>query len=391
MWSILKKQASTEKPNTANVRMSQPRLGEIAKAQKNDTEAPGHPVEVLPLEHTTYQVYIPSRGESVPGEETEILAETEGKIHTISPNFEIGSFVKEGEILVQLDQEDLRADVAIAEARVAQAEATLAQEKAQAEQALLNWTDIGYEDEPGDLVLRKPQLKQAEATLKSAQAQVEKEKRELERSIIRSPYHGIVAERIVSLGQKLSRGNIIGRILATSHAEISLPISVSHEVFMPDNIQNIPVSFSNPLISDDSLTWEGFITNREPQVDENTKQLHLRARIQDPYRIKNEGKPLPVGQPVIAQIKGKEIEQVYVVPKKALRGANEIHIATPEKRLKVLTIDPIWTAEDNIIFKADLPEGTHWIKTVLRRGINEMKLEFIEDKAKQETVSKPTS
>lgn len=390
-WDHLRNSEGEKAPKKKEVRkLNKPIPWEVLQKQKKEKRVEGHPVMVRPLEKVDYPVIITSRGVSTAGEETEFSAETEGKVMELSPRFEVGSFIKKGEVLLKLDSTDLRADVTIAEARVAQAEATLVQEKAQAEQARLNWNDIGYKEEPGDLVLRKPQLKQAEAMLNSAIAQVEKAKRLLEKSVIHAPYDGIIAERSVSVGEDVRRGNSLGVIIGTEYLTVSLPIATKEEMFLPETLLKAPVLFKNPLLGEGSPTWRGYIKNREPMVDENTRQLHLRAYIDDPYSLKNpEGTPLPVGQPVSAEITGASLKNVYCVPKTALRQADSIHISNPDKILKRLKIKPLWTDEENIIFRSDDLEGCHWVETVMRSGAIGLKLKHLnaEEVAKDEDKS----
>lgn len=377
-WNELKKPKDVTQPTWENKKYS--------TVEKRDDAIP---VNAFPLLSTTYQTILNSRGETTPGEETELTSETEGQVIYISEQFEIGGFVKKGDVLLKLDSSDLLADVHIAQSRVAQAEATLAQEEARAKQALVNWNEIGYDEDPSDLVLRKPQLKQSEAALKAARAEVEKAERELARAIIRAPYDGIIATKAVSQGQNLSKGRAVGAIIGTSFIEVSLPIAAKDELYLSENIRDIPVTFRNPLRGGNSPEWHGVLTQREPLVDLNTKQLHVRARVLDPYSIQKEGSyQLPVGQPITAKIEGAVIKDVYIVPKSALRGPNSIHIANLELILEELEITPIWTDENSIVFRADLPEGYYCVTSILRINKLGRKLQLIDPEVESSGIEK---
>jgi len=61
----------------------------------------------------------------------------------------------------------------------------------------------------------------------------------------------------------------------------------------------------------------------------------------------------------------KTLEEVYIVPKSALRGPEKIHIMTAEHILAPLQISPITTDSENIVFRADLTEEVYWVESVI--------------------------
>jgi len=338
----------------------------LSKEEKLAQKKQGIPVIAHPLRFQEHQVIITSRGSVEAGEDLELSADTEGTIVNISKDFEVGTIVKKGAILLTIDDADLQDNLIVAKARVAQAEASLAQEVVRAEQALVNWNELGYTEEPSDLVLRKPQLRQEQANLEAAIAQVELAKRQLERVKLIAPFDGIVAERSVSLGERVSRGRSIGHLISTEYSKISLQVSSADQRFLSSQLKGAEVTFANSLLGTESPTWDGYVLNLDPQVDPASKQLTLITRIIDPYSLNGQSEQtLPTGQPVTAKIKGKVLKDIYIIPKSALRDPNKIHVMTPDKRLSSLEITPLLTDSENIIFHADLQGDFYWVETVL--------------------------
>ncbi len=361
LWISFKElpQIKKEKSKT-NVNISNKQAPSEGKKQE-DLLIVGH--HLVPQ---SYQVYVNSRGVAQAGEEIELSVETEGRVTEISREFEVGAIVKKDSILLKIDDADLQDSLIVAQARVAQAEASLAQEQVRAEQALVNWNELGYEEQPSDLVLRKPQLRQAEASLAAAISQVELAKRALTRIALTAPFDGIIAERQISVGERASRGRSVGRLISTDYSTLSLPVSPVEEQFLADSIHGSKVTFSNALMREGSPEWQGFIVNREPEVDATSKQLHLIARVMNPYSLSSDTSlTLPVGQPVTAKITGRTLEDVYIVPKSALRGPEKIHIMTAEHILAPLQISPIVTDTENIVFRAELTEEAYWVESVI--------------------------
>lgn len=356
-WAILKNLPPKKAPKASgNVKFK--------IAHESGKVGDGIPVIAYPLVQQDYQVKIISRGVVTAGEEIDLSAESSGKIMSIAPEFEPGSMIKKGHLLVKVDTLDLEADLIIAQSRIAQAEAVLAQEQARADQALLNWEEIGYEEAPTALVLRKPQLKQAQASLDSAIAQVEKIEREIARASVVAPFDCIIAERTVSVGEIVNRGKALGRLIGSDYVTTTLPVSEQDRTFLPTQLDGTIVDFVHPL-SSSGHHWQGILTHIIPEVNSSTKLPHIAARINAPFSPQTTHS-LQIGQPLLASIHGRILEDVYVVPKSALRSPDEIHIMDEDNTLQLHKITPILTDQDHIIFRDAPDTPAHWVESKLQ-------------------------
>ena len=281
------------------------------------------------------------------------------KIH---PLFENGAFFKKGTVLLELDPSDFESDLASAEAQLARAEAAMVQEQARAEQALLDWKDLGYTDEPGDLVLRKPQLKEADANVKAAEAVLIKAQRDLAHTRVLSPYDGCVLSREVGLGQSVGTNTPLGSIFSTDFAEIRLPLSAEDLKYI--NLHNgdledtIPVTLTDAIDPDSTTVWKGKLLRSEGVLDPASRELFVVAQVEDPYGLATGNLPLRVGQPVTAKIEGTTLKDVFVIPRKSLREPTQVVLINPEdSTIERHRFDPVWSEETQIIVKEDLKEG----------------------------------
>jgi RND family efflux transporter MFP subunit len=359
-------------------------------------------VEASTLKKTDYQVVLRSQGIVQPHNQTSLTPRVSGRVIKISPKFESGSFFEEGEVLIELDPTDFSAACKSAEARLARAEAALVQEEARAEQALLDWNDLGYTEPPTDLVLRKPQLKEARANVKAADAELSDAKRDLERTKVLAPYAGRVRTRMVGLGQSVNSGTTLGEIFSTDFAEVRLSLSAREltKVRLPNNPDDppVPVFLLNALNDDPDSSWEGSIVRTEGTLDEKSRKLFVIARVNDPFGLKDKKKaPLRVGQPVRAELEGTIIPDVFVIPRNTLRSPNEIVLVDPkEMTLKRQRITPIWSDLENLVVTEDLIEGWHLVTNRLSSAPNGAKVKIIEPedeqpKAALNETSKPTA
>lgn len=346
-------------------------LGIPVEVPKPEVSAPQKlQTEKSELNPTPYSVTLQTQGVVKAEQETTITPLVSGTIVKIHPGFEDGAFFKEGEILLELDPADYQTAVLTAESALARSEAELIQEKARAKQARLNWEDIGYEEEPSPLVLRIPQLREAEANVSAAKAGLDQAQRNLERTKVKAPFHGRVAERLVGVGQAVGATTQLGNIFGTDTAEIRLPLAPSQLPFvdLPTNNDAAPVD----VVLTDALRdpsrptehqWTAKIVRTEGALDPDSRELFAIARIEDPFSLKSDSPQLRIGQPLRAEITGTTLEDVYVIPRIAVRGLNRIFLIEKEElKIKKMDITPVWSNEEVIIVRNDLSPGD-WLAT----------------------------
>ncbi|MFC4993851.1 efflux RND transporter periplasmic adaptor subunit [Rubritalea tangerina] len=313
---------------------------------------------VLELSAQDFQVELTSHGIVQPPAITALNPQVSGIIQKISPHFENGAFVKKDEVLVELDPSDFNSQISSAKAALARAEANLAQEQARAAQALRNWQDIGFDEEPNDLVLRKPQLKEAEANVAAQEAALEKAQRNLERTKIRSPYDGRIRSRNIGLGQSVGTGTKLGEVYATSYAEVRLPLSTRQlgKIDIDEiDFDHIPVVLTDALHAHHDTQWEARIVRIEGELDPTSRELFVVARVNDPFGIDTEHRPHPLrmNQPVAASIQANTLKQVVSIPRSAIYGKDEI-IVVRDNKIHREQINIVWSTLDRVF--TDTPD-----------------------------------
>jgi RND family efflux transporter MFP subunit len=323
--------------------------------------------EVLELQRTDFAVLLDSQGSVRAHYTTTITPQVAGNIIKLHDGFEDGAFFAKNDVLAELDPADFQVAVSAAESRLARAEAVLIQEEARAKQARLNWEDLGYDEEPSELVLRIPQLKEAKATVDAAKADLEQAMRNLERTKIRAPFDGRVQTRSVGLGQAVGGSTPLGEVFATDFAEIRLPLSPRQLDFITLPSQagdpEVPVTLTDALGSSKSEQWQARIVRTEGAIDASSRELFAIARIDDPFGLVSGKPPLRIGQPVRASIRGNVLQQVFVLPRQALRGVNRIYlVARDQPAIQRTEIEPIWTTADVLVVRDGLEAG-QWLST----------------------------
>lgn len=323
-------------------------------------------VEGMTLKKTTYPVRVAAQGAVQPRTRSTLVPEVAGMILEMSPSFRPGGFFEKDEVLFKLDPVDYETAVTVADAAVALAKVTLAEEEARSEQALENWKALGRQGTPGEFASRAPQVARAKADLAAAEARVVKSKRDLQRTVIRAPYAGQVLEQAVDVGQYVGQGTTLGRIFATDYVEVRLPLPERESQFvrLPERYRDgtqAPASAKVRLLTHSAgkpITWEGRLVRVESALDENTRQTTAVAQIDNPFAKRTDGAPpLKIGQFVEAEVEGDPLENMFVIPRSAVRAGNEIILITSTQTLRRMNVEPVVGTTEHIVVAANMPKG----------------------------------
>ncbi len=341
--------------------------------------------ERMELQRTDHPVILDSQGVIRAHYETTLTPQVSGTVMAIHPAFEDGAFFEAGDVLLELDPSDFETELVSAESRLARAEAALAQEEARANQARLNWDDMGYDDEPSPLVLREPQLKEARANVDAAIAELEQAKRNLARTKVRAPFDGRVKSRLIGPGQAVGATTELGRIFASGMAEVRLPLTPRQLEFV-----NLPAREGDPPVHvtlTDALssrasgkTWDARIVRTEGALDEGSRELFAIAEIKDPFGLESGLPELRIGQPVRAAIDGVVLRDVFVFPRNALRGIDRVYLIDRDPdRIRRANITPVWSTSEIVVVENGFECGDWLATSRLPLVPNDAPVEVIEE------------
>ena len=176
-------------------------------------------------------------------------------------NFDSGKYVRQGEVLVELDTRQERAQLAALEAQ-----RDLAQVNFRRTQQLV---DQG--------VISRQEYDQSTAQQKATEANVAETRATIERKTIRAPFSGILGIRKVNLGQYLSAGSAVVPLQSLN------PIYVDFGVPQQDAGQ-VRVGRSLRVTSEDlaGQAWTGRVTALDSVIDQATRNVQVQATLSNP-------------------------------------------------------------------------------------------------------------
>jgi RND family efflux transporter MFP subunit len=328
-------------------------------------------IEVTP---EAVRLTVHSQGTVSPNTETELIPEVSGRVHWISPSLVNGGTFAADEELLRLEDQDYRSSVERAAAALQRAEA----EHQHARFELTRMESLEARQLASRSVLENAlrAFRVAEAALQEAQANLDQARRDLDRTVIRAPFSGLVRRESVDIGQFVSRGTSIATLYASADAEVRLPIADRQLAFL-----NLPLGVRGELppelqprvtlwaeFAGQRLAWQGRIVRTEAQIDTMSRMVHVVARVDND----DADTPLSVGLFVNAEIEGLLAEDVVVLPRAALREGNRVLIVDAEDRLRYREIEPLRLHQDQVLVRAGLLPGERVCVSPLQTAVDGM-------------------
>ena len=234
-----------------------------------------------------------------------VSADLPGTVDKI--NFESGGFVREGDVLLQLD--------------IRQERAQLAAMEAQRDLAKINYARYDQLLKQG--VISKMDYDKASADQRQTEANVGEIRATIERKTIRAPFSGILGIRQVNLGQYLAAGAPIVSLQSLNpiYANFSVP---------QETISHLRAGEKVTITSDavPGRKFIGRVNALDATVDESTRNVQTQATLANP-----DGKLRP-GMFVQVEVGVGANTQVYPIPASAISYApfgDSVYIVTDLK------------------------------------------------------------
>jgi len=342
---------------------------------------PGVLVNVIDLKAGDFQVTVHTTGTVRAAQQISLVPEVSGKVVSISPQLVSGGQFKKGATLLKIDPSNYQLAVEKARAEIAQVQVALATERERAKIALAEWEriDISDKGEPGPLVSRKIQLKQQQANLSAAQANLKLAQLNLQRTELKAPFNGRISQKQVDLGQYLHSGTSIGKFSGTDRAEIYVPLPYTELQWLTIPVASSQQSGSMVEISlpgHQKPLWQGKIIRSLGEIDPTTRMATIIVAVDNPYRQKGAvNQPdLETGMFVDIQLKGKFLDNVISIPRKALRNNQQVWLIDEENRLRIKQVEIARREKEQLLISAGLSVGERIVTTSLSAAADGMLL-----------------
>ena len=208
-----------------------------------------------------WQGRVPAIGTLKAYEGVDLSAEVSGIVSEVL--FDSGQQVEKGQALIRLDSDVERASLATAEA-----ERNLAQVEFERARSLIERQSIS-----------KSEFDRLNANLQKANASVAQLKAQLAKKNISAPFAGTIGIRQVDTGDYLSPGSAIATLqdLKRLHIDFFVPEQLTPDLSLGQRVLLKVAAFPDE-------TFEANISAINPKVDEQTRNLQVRATLDNPQQ-----------------------------------------------------------------------------------------------------------
>ncbi len=231
---------------------------------------------------------IKAAGTLLPSEEVDVTTEISGLVRTI--NFEEGTRVKKGDLLIRINDDELQA-----QREKAIHQKKLIKEKVERQKFLLEKEAVSRES-----------FDQVQTDFLVIESEIRLLDTRIEKTYIKAPFDGTIGFRMVSPGSYLQPGARVARLVKSSPLRLEFSIPERHQ---SENLTGKNISFT---VAGYNNEFNANIYAIDPKVDAKTRSITLRATY-----LNNDFKLIPGMFANIRLIINKE-ENAIQIPSEAI-------------------------------------------------------------------------
>lgn len=350
--------------------------------QRRSPESFAPVVEVKPLYPQNHRTVIKAMGTVVPAKTVELRSRVSGEIIEIHPEFSEGGFFKAGSKIIQIDPVDYQLAVSQKKKALADAEYEIQLELGRQAVARKEWQLLDLEldatERETQLALRKPHLERARAAVTAAEAEVEKARLDLSRTRIIAPFNAMVRTRHVNVGSQVTAQQPLAELVGTDAywIQASVPIERLSWIQIPQRHER--GASSAEITYSGGFKLSGNVVRLMGDLSQEGRMARVLIEVNDPLGLQkqtNPKSPLLLGDFVQVKIEGSLLENVYQIPRTALRDNNFIWIVNENSRLKIKEVETVWREADTVIIKDGVKPGDLLVLTNLSAPVEGMPLQ----------------
>ena len=319
-------------------------------------------VRTIQVSKQTVRMTVTAYGEVKAKAISNLVAEVDGKIVSISPSMVSGGFFSKGDVLVEIEQTEYQAALERAKAGLAAANSELT--NAEVQNTRVEELSIKQSVSESQRDNMRNRLRLAQASVRSAEAELALAQLNLGRTRFEAPFRGRVRDENVDVGQYVKRGETLASLYSIDAAEVRLPVRDDELAFLSVSLGSSGDgwrSFPKVLLKAEFLgaprSWEARVVRTDGELDSQTRLVNLIAEVEAPYDQADSQPPLTVGQFVEAEIFGEQLDEILVLPRTAIQHGDAIYRVNDRHELEFHRVQVVRMQGDIAYVRTDLEEG----------------------------------
>jgi RND family efflux transporter MFP subunit len=340
-------------------------------------------VEVARIQPGIHNVAVQAMGTVVPAREIVLESRVSGEIVALHPQFTVGGFLEKGSEVLRIDPLDYELAVTLAEARVKDSVSILKVAEEEAAAAIEEWRLL-YKNKSENaeipaLVAKEPQLEAARARLAAEKADLQKAKLDLARTRIKAPFNAIVRKKFVDIGSQVSGQEQLAELIGTDvyWIQASIPVDRLNWITIPR--RSTETGSRVRILHRNAYEHSGTVIKLLGDLEQEGRMARVLIEVKDPLGLSQKEKtplPLLIGEYVRLEISGRQLDDVYRIPRTALRDNSRIWVASSEDTLKIRDVDILWRDSETVLFRDGLQPGDRLIVSELPTPVDGMPVQI---------------
>ena len=361
-------------------------------------------IQAVEFVKTSVPVTIEVYGTVVPARKLTLQAEVGGRIIYQDFALATGGVIPVKRKLLQIDPEDYR--IRIKELQSALTEARFEVELEQGKQIIAKreWKLLENEITTSPigkrLVLREPHRERAAARVQAAESRLDQAKLDEERTTINCPFNAMVLNESVEIGHLVSKQTPLATLVGTDQfwVQVSVPLSKLPRIsFAQAGKGGSEAKVVLDTADGSSIVRTGRVLRLMGDLDTSGRMARVLVEIDNPLDLPTgaQSGSQPMGDQCIllgcytkVEIQAGSQDDVYIVPRSALREGNRLWFVDTDENLIFRQAEVIWRRSDDMLVRCDIAPGEKLVTNRLSSALPGMKVR-LHDPNKPTTTSKP--
>ncbi|MCU0725297.1 MAG: efflux RND transporter periplasmic adaptor subunit [Planctomycetes bacterium] len=380
-------------------------------------------VEVVEAGATSSPAKVSAMGLVLPARRVLLSSQVSGRVEWVCENLIPGGRLAEGAPIARIERRDFElaiaereSDILVAEAavieaarRLAETERDLRVEEGSQAVAKSEIEAFGETLDPArrDLVLRVPQIaavraqveaaraaiSAAQANLAASRTRLDNARLQLDRTIIAAPFSAVVAAKSVEVGDILSPGRALCELIGSAEywVELRLPVTDLRFLEIPTGPGESGSAVRIRARAGEGAGHTGRVLRGLPTVDEQGRMARVLVSVPDPLAATPDDASLLLGSYVHAEIEGRSLGALIVLPRALLRDGDRAWVMNPDGRLSIRALDIAFRGRDEVLVRSGLRAGEAVVVTDLSAPVDGMALRLGADRGKKTPEAERTA
>ncbi len=357
--------------------------------ERKPSEKPVTVVETMTVAPGTHETLIHAMGTVSADRKIVLNAQVSGEVIWVSPQFNQGGRIQQGDPLIRLASDDYQLALDKAQSKLDKALADLEIEKGQQRIAREELKLISKMSPDAvtqtALALRTPQLAQARAAVASAQSDVKSATLDLARTRIIAPFDALILEKNVDLGSTATAQSALATLVDIRQYRVDAKVPLDRLNMIDIHETTGSQAMVRSLFSQGR--WSGRVVRMTGKITGQSRMAGVLIRVENPLglnrldadhakSISNERvapSPMLLGDQVQTIISGRPMPHVYALPRTVIRENNTIWIYN-DHHLDIRHVVPVWKEKTRVFVRKGLNPGDRVITSDIPVAVKGMAL-----------------